>query len=112
MLVREREADLAQRLCGPAVKLVIHPLDDLWIRDTGLVFVCAQGQPLGAVDFNFNIWGGKQAHSHDAKVAGFVAQVLKTRLVLEGGGVEVGGQGSAIITGSCVLNPNRNPGVS
>ena len=117
MLVREREADLAQRLCGPAVKLVIQPLDDLWIRDSGPVFVRAQGQPMGAVDFNFNGWGGKQAHEQDARVAAFVAKragahLLKTRLVLEGGGIEVDGQGSAIITESCVLNANRNPGVS
>lgn len=32
--------------------------------------------------------------------------------MLEGGGIEVDGQGSAIITESCVLNQNRNPGMS
>lgn len=32
--------------------------------------------------------------------------------MLEGGGIEVNGHGTAIITESCVLNSNRNPGVS
>ena len=32
--------------------------------------------------------------------------------MLEGGGIEVDGIGTAIITESCVLNPNRNPGLS
>lgn len=50
-------------------------------------------------------------------MAGFVAQQagvqeLHTDLVLEGGCIEVDGQGTAIITESCVLNDNRNPGLS
>lgn len=69
------------------------------------------------MDFNFNGWGNKQKHAHDAKVAAFVASRagaprLSTSLVLEGGGIEVDGRGTAIITESCVLNANRNPGVS
>ena len=31
---------------------------------------------------------------------------------LEGGGIKVDGHGTAIITESCVLNDNRNPGIS
>jgi agmatine deiminase len=37
--------------------------------------------------------------------------LLHTPLVLEGGCIEVDGQGSAIVTESCVLNANRNPGL-
>ena len=114
MLVREDEYDLAQRLCGPSIELVVQPIDDLWMRDTGPVFVKDQSGQLGGAGFNFNGCGDKQSHSRDAKVAAFVAgqasaRFLETDLVLEGGGIEVDGEGTAIITESCVLNPNRNP---
>jgi agmatine deiminase len=117
MLVRQSDYDTAARKCGSSVNLVISPLDDLWMRDIGPVFVKDNRGNLGGIDFNFNGWGGKQDDNDDAQVANFViqqsqAQVLKTALVLEGGGIEVDGQGTAIITESCVLNQNRNPGVS
>nr|WP_326521020.1 agmatine deiminase family protein [Leptothoe kymatousa] len=38
--------------------------------------------------------------------------VINTELVLEGGCIEVDGHGTAIITESCVLNDNRNPGMA
>lgn len=117
MLVREAEYDRAAQMCGSGVALVHCPLDDLWIRDTGPVFV--KGDPVGiaGIDFNFNGWGQKQAHRHDADVASFVieqtgSQAIATQLVLEGGAIEVDGQGTAMMTESSVLNPNRNPGLS
>lgn len=115
MLVRESDYTLAKKLIGSSVELIVSPLDDLWMRDTGPVFIM-QGKK-AAIDFNFNGWGKKQAFGHDAKVARFVAEcaavdVVSTKLVLEGGGIEVDGHGTAIITESCVLNTNRNPRVS
>ncbi|MBR1204247.1 MULTISPECIES: agmatine/peptidylarginine deiminase [unclassified Bradyrhizobium] len=118
MLVREEDYHIAARLCGPSVGLVVQPLDDVWLRDTGPVFVSNPAGQLGAVGFNFNGWGNKpQPYARDARVAEHLAGAaqatfLKADLVLEGGGIEVDGEGTAIITESCVLNPNRNPGVS
>lgn len=117
MLVREEDLALASSLVGSNVSLVVAALDDLWMRDTGPVFVKSNDGTKAAVNFNFNGWGNKQAHSLDATVADFVAKtanvsVKKTSLVLEGGGIEVDGQGTAIITESCVLNANRNPNVT
>lgn len=116
MLVREDEYDLASGLCGSRVQLEVQPVDDLWMRDTGPVFVRNAAGQWGGIDFNFNGWGGKQAHARDATVAAYVTEAaearrLRTRLVLEGGGIEVDGQGTALITESCVLNANRNPGL-
>ncbi|MBL1073951.1 agmatine deiminase family protein [Nocardia sp. 2] len=115
MLVRPGEMGLAQSLMGGSnVELIPAEIDDLWIRDTGPVFV-GSGNTRAGVDFNFNGWGGKQEHRRDAGVARFVTgragvETLETDLVLEGGGIEVDGEGTAIITESCVLNNNRNPG--
>lgn len=117
MLVRPSDLATAQRLMDSRVELIACPLDDLWMRDTGPVFVVTESGRKKAIDFNFNGWGEKQDHAKDAEVAGFVADVAGTgytrsTLILEGGGIEVDGHGTAIITESCVLNDNRNPGVS
>ena len=119
MLVRKRDYSVAKKLLGASslVTLIVSPLDDLWMRDTGPVFVLSEAGDKAGVNFNFNGWGEKQDFGLDAKVAGFVtrqakAQPIHTDLVLEGGGIEVDGQGTAIISESCVLNSNRNPGVT
>lgn len=117
MLVRESDYALAKKLMGSSVELIVCPLDDLWMRDTGPVFVTTKQGEKAGIDFNFNGWGKKQEFKWDAEVVGFVTKQAKvntvqTSLVLEGGGIEVDGHGTAIITESCALNSNRNPGVS
>ena len=117
MLVRKEDYNLAKRLVGSSVKLIVCPLDDLWMRDIGPVFVVTKSGAKAGIDFNFNGWGKKQDFKNDAKVARVVikaagVQRIWTSLVLEGGGIETDGHGTAIITKSCVLNENRNPGVS
>ncbi len=116
MLVNAEDLAIARQLCGSNVQLIEHAIDDLWARDTGCVFVRDARGARAAVSFNFNGWGNKQPHARDATVAARMAELagvplLRSRLVLEGGGIEVDGQGTAIITESCVLNKNRNPGV-
>ena len=96
------------------IELVECHVDDFWLRDTGPTFIWST-EGIRAIDFNFNGWGGKQQHAQDALVAQFVAQhakvpVVETPLVLEGGCFEVDGDGTAILSKSCVLNDNRNPG--
>ena len=115
MLVRQEDYGIAAQKCGSSVNLIVSPLDDLWIRDTSPVFVKDSRGNLGGIDFNFNGWGQKQDHEQDAKIAAFViqkssAQAINTELVLEGGGIEVDGKGTAILTESSVINDNRNPG--
>lgn len=117
MLVRPEDRALAEELCDEGVELVEAPLDDLWMRDTGPCFVVNEAGDLGALDLNFNGWGDKQDHDRDAAVAAFVARRsgavhIRSKIVGEGGGIEVDGYGTAIITESCFVNANRNPGRS
>lgn len=117
LLVREAEQSRARQLFSKKVELVLAEMDDLWVRDTAPLFVKNAAGERAAVDFNFNGWGRKQQHAQDGQVAGFIAlqagvPVLDTDLVLEGGCIEVDGQGSAMIAESCVLNENRNAGLA
>lgn len=89
---------------------------DIWLRDTGPVFVW-RGQRLEAVDFSFNGWGGKYVFEHDADVAATIATLagVPTRmnsLVAEGGALESNGNGTILSTRECLLNRNRNPGLT
>jgi len=117
MLVRKHELESAKTLVGPGVTLLVAALDDLWIRDSGPIFTRDKAGVAHAIDFNFNGWGEKQRFTQDARVASLIAKdtgakIQNTSLVLEGGCIEVDGRGTAIIAESCVLNDNRNPGVT
>jgi agmatine deiminase len=84
------------------------------MRDSGAVFVVDDMGQKSAIDFNFNGWGGKQTHINDEMVAAFMAEtagvsLISTELILEGGSIEVDGDGTALMTESSVLNENRNP---
>ncbi|MBH3308370.1 agmatine deiminase family protein [Pseudomonas mosselii] len=115
---RASERDIAEEECGSHnITYVETELDDIWMRDIGANFVVDDDGVLGAVDFNFNGWGGKQQHRYDAKLAARVArlagaQYQQSELVGEGGGIEVDGHGTGIMTESSWINSNRNPGWS
>ncbi|WOO82774.1 Putative agmatine deiminase [Vanrija pseudolonga] len=117
LLCRPEDIPTAQGLLAPNpngnITLLAVPVDDLWVRDYGCVFV-RRGRETAGVDFNFNGWGEKQGCNRDAGVAKAMCDTarvnhLTTDICLEGGGIEVDGRGTAIVTESCVLNKNRNP---
>ena len=93
--------------------------DDAWIRDHGAVFVGRAGgpDPLLALDFEYNAWGGKYPpYDLDRRIAGLMAHALgvpcrSPGIVLEGGSIDVNGAGAVLTTEQCLLNDNRNPGL-
>ena len=118
ILCRQAQEAEARRACGTAnIHYMPMPLDDIWVRDYGGCFVFGPDAQLGLADFNFNGWGRKQAFAADTAVAKTLsgdlqARYIRSRLIGEGGGIEVDGDGTAIITESCWVNDNRNPGMS
>ncbi len=93
--------------------------DDIWVRDTApLAVETADGSIL--LDFRFNGWGGKYACAHDAALAenlwrgGLFGSTARESVdfVLEGGSIDTDGAGTLLTTRRCLLNPNRNPGLT
>ena len=106
----------------PGVRLVEITSNDAWIRDCGPTFVVdARGRRRG-VDWTFNAWGGLNGGLYfpwdrDDEVAQKVLEIegadrYRTSFVLEGGAIHVDGQGTCLTTEECLLNPNRNGGMS
>jgi agmatine deiminase len=85
------------------------------------VFVRSKGASStdGAVDFNFNYWGGKSRVTVDQH---FARRILasdfsehtrhQAGIVSEGGALEVDGEGTLLVCDSSIINDNRNPGRS
>ncbi len=90
---------------------------DIWLRDTGAIILSDRAGGCRAAGFRFNGWGGKYDLPGDGEVAQAMADALGLSYtahdwVLEGGAIDVDGTGLAVTTEQCLLNPNRNPGLS
>jgi agmatine deiminase len=117
LLVRGEAAVGAARALlgeGHGVEIARAQFGDIWLRDTGPIFV-KRGEETVAQAFRFNGWGGKYVLDDDDLVAeqiaaGAGAPRLDHPFVLEGGAVESDGLGTLVTTRQCLLNPNRNPG--
>ena len=108
---------LVRRLAGPKVELLDAATDDMWARDSGPVFLTNHAGGLAALDLNFNGWGGKQEHKKDRQVPAAISKdrgcpLITSKLVGEGGGIEYDGEGTLLLTDSCWVNDNRNPGLT
>jgi agmatine deiminase len=118
LLVQDDAAEAQARaaLAPVLAKVRFHrvPVGDIWLRDTAPIFVQAADGALHAACFRFNGWGGKYVLPNDDQVAGRVAALSQVPTIdhgwiLEGGSVEVDGEGTVLTTRQCLLNPNRNP---
>jgi agmatine deiminase len=112
------EVAQARAALTTAAEVVELPIDDSWLRDSGPIFVVDGDGRRAGVHFGFNSWGGKfTPWDRDAAVGRLLVEHVgdncyKAPFVLEGGAIAVDGDGTLLTTEECLLNPNRNPGMS
>jgi agmatine deiminase len=113
-----QEVAQARAALTTAADVVELPIDDSWLRDCGPIFVVDGDDRRAGVHFGFNSWGGKfTPWDRDAAVGALLVEHVgdncyEAPFVLEGGAIAVDGEGTLLTTEECLLNPNRNPGMS
>jgi agmatine deiminase len=109
----------------------VVPTDRSWIRDCGPIFVVrgtGEERTVAATDWRFNGWARYRNWRRDDALARTIAGRLgmrrfeiglsadggSQRVVLEGGSVDVNGEGLLLTTEQCLLGPRqaRNPGLT
>lgn len=99
-------------------KIEIYPFEtnDSWCRDHGPAFLINKNNDSRIiVDWEYNAWGEKYPpFDSDNAIPQQIANALgldfvSPGIVMEGGSVELNGEGTLLTSKSCLLNPNRNP---
>ncbi|HUS06681.1 MAG TPA: agmatine deiminase family protein [Bryobacteraceae bacterium] len=116
-MLRRAGANLA------AVSFTLCPTNRSWTRDYCPIFVRkASGEPV-ILNWRFNGWAKYGDWKTDDDVPSRIVRQLRLpqvkpawkggRIVLEGGSIDVNGQGSLLTTEECLLSPiqARNPGL-
>ncbi len=108
----EAQAAAEALLSDTSVEIVRGQFGDIWLRDTGPIFVETAKGPVAA-GFQFNGWGGKYEMEGDDLVAEQIAAasgapLTRNGFVLEGGSLDHDGMGCVLTTRQCLLNENRN----
>lgn len=107
----------------------LWPTDRVWLRDSGPIFTKDSAGELSISNWCFNAWAKYDNWRRDNLIPQHVADLYnmpqrkpmvtladgtEKRLVLEGGSIDVNGEGVLITTEECLLSEvqQRNPGVS
>ncbi|WP_029231005.1 agmatine deiminase [Butyrivibrio sp. VCB2006] len=94
--------------------------DDAWARDVGPTFVTNGNKEIRGIDWKFNAWGGEvdglyASWDKDDAVAERFCDMIEIPVydagdfVLEGGSIHCDGEGTAMVTETCLLSAGRNP---
>lgn len=113
---------VAREMLDPGIRLVEMTSNDSWIRDCGPTFVVNDAGEVRGIDWKFNAWGGLEGGLYfpwdqDDLVGEKVIELERDdryapEFVLEGGSVDVDGEGTLLTSEECLLNPNRNRGMA
>jgi agmatine deiminase len=117
LVCRPGDEAAARALVAPGVTIHTMATDEAWFRDSGPTFLLGPAGELGAVHWTFNGWGAQDfcVWGDESRVGSTVAELAGARLfrstmVNEGGGIHVDGEGTALVTETVQLDPDRNPG--
>jgi agmatine deiminase len=123
ILIEDRAAeDSARRILHKAganldaVDFFHAPTDRSWTRDYCPLFVKNRAGKVALTNWRFNGWAKYDDYKNDAAIPAKLAAALQLPswepgLVLEGGSIDVNGQGLVLTTEECLLSPiqARNP---
>lgn len=114
--------DVARSGLPSRVRVIEMSYDDCWMRDIGPTFVVNEVGDVRGVDWKFNAWGGRvdglyASWDADNAVARKILEIerigrYKAPFVLEGGSIDVDGEGTVLVTEECLLSEGRNPHLS
>ena len=102
-----------------AVDFYLCPTDRSWTRDFAPIFVRDALDAVTISNWRFNGWAKYPNHKRDNTVPDFISEKLRIPqvklddIVLEGGSIDVNGDGLMLTTEECLLSPiqARNPGL-
>ena len=114
--VSRRCYETARSMLSRHIRVVEIPSDDCWIRDIGPTFVLNSHGTVRGVGWDFNAWGAR-LYPHWQRDQGVSSRIVEIErmdcyrpdIVLEGGAIDVDGQGTVMVTEECILDLNRNP---
>jgi agmatine deiminase len=123
-ILKQAGADLTQ------IDFVRQPTDRVWTRDSGAIFVTDGKGKRAATTWRFNAWAKYPDWKRDVKIpatmakvagvptwqpvaAGGAAAKAAAPVVMEGGAIDVDGEGTLLATEECLQSPvqERNPGL-
>jgi agmatine deiminase len=97
------------------VDIYVSDYADVWFRDYGPIFVKNPRHELAMIHWDFNSWGEKyETLLKDKEIPSVINEKMRLKcfkpgIVLEGGSIDVNGEGTLLTTEQCLLNSNRNP---
>jgi agmatine deiminase len=107
------------------VRLHVVPTDRVWLRDSGPIGVIDAGGEVQLISWGFNGWAKYDNWHRDVEIGTAIAGISRLprieptrldtggRVVLEGGGIDVNGRGTLLVTEEWLLSDVqvRNPGL-
>jgi len=107
------------------IRLHVVPTDRVWLRDSAPIGVRIDSGEVILLDWKFNAWAKYDNWALDDRIGAAIGSLTGLRreephldsgepIVLEGGGIEVNGDGLLLVTEEWLLSDTqvRNPGVS